>query len=85
MPDPAAERRRPARRFLRGLETENSGRSYTIRVSYTSPDPQLSMQVANTVADQYLVDQLEAKFEATRRANSWLQERLEELDRKSVV
>ena len=79
VPDPEAERRRLARRLLGGLETENSGRSYTIRVSYTSPDPQLSMQVANTVADQYLVDQLEAKFEATRRANSWLQERLEEL------
>lgn len=65
--------------LARGLRVVNDGRSYVIRVSFESEDKELAAQVANAVADQYLVDQLEAKFEATRRANEWLNERIEEL------
>jgi len=61
------------------LEVTTTGVSSVISISYTSPSPRLSSQIANTVADQYLVDQLEAKFEATRRANEWLSERLKDL------
>ncbi|WP_327504974.1 polysaccharide biosynthesis tyrosine autokinase [Arenibaculum sp.] len=63
----------------RRLSASNDGRSYSIRISFTSEDPHKAALIANTFADQYLVDQLEAKFEATRRANEWLSVRLEEL------
>ena len=36
-------------------------------------------QVANAVADTYILDQLEAKYRTTRRAATWLQDRLQEL------
>ncbi len=35
--------------------------------------------MANAVADAYIVDQLEAKYQATRRASAWLQNRIREL------
>lgn len=53
--------------------------SYIIDVSYTYKDPVLAARIANAFADEYLVDQLEARYEATRRANEWLESRLSEL------
>lgn len=68
--------------FLGNLGVGNDGRSYSIVVSFTSEDPEKAAVIANAVADQYLVDQLEAKFEATRRATAWLNERLADLREK---
>ena len=53
-----------------------SGRTLIFRIEATSVDPEVAAELANAVADQYLVDQLDAKFEATRRANAWLDESL---------
>ncbi|MDT8343706.1 MAG: polysaccharide biosynthesis tyrosine autokinase [Thermohalobaculum sp.] len=53
--------------------------SVIITISITSGDPRKAALIANTIADQYIVDQLEAKFAATSRASAWLSERLTEL------
>jgi polysaccharide biosynthesis transport protein len=55
------------------------GRSYHEEISYTSLDPVKAAKIANAFADAYIEDQLDAKFEATRRATEWLQQRLGEL------
>ncbi len=57
-------------------------RSYVINLSFTSEDPRMAALVTNTLADLYIVDQLEAKFDATRRATSWLNDRLTDLRKK---
>lgn len=59
-----------------GLELQPVKKSYNLKMSYTSADSNASAKVVNAIADAYLTDQLEAKFEATRRANEWLSERL---------
>src|SRR5207244_2800218 len=41
--------------------------------------PVMAQRIVNTVADLYLVSQLEAKFEATKRANDWLSLRVADL------
>ena len=41
--------------------------------------------IANAVADAYVVDSLEAKYQTTRRAAIWLQERLKELREQSTI
>lgn len=64
---------------LGGLSVRRSGLTYVMNVSYTSPDPAKAALMANTFADRYLLEQLEAKFDATRQANTWLNERLGEL------
>lgn len=58
------------------LDVKRVGRSRVISISVTLANPALAASVANAVADLYIVEQLEAKFEATRRATEWLNERL---------
>ncbi len=57
------------------------GRTFIILISVESPNGTVSAQVANAIADMYLVDQLDAKYEANKRATEWLEERLGELRR----
>lgn len=62
--------------FLSNLSVSRKGLTYVIKISYTSESPRLAQKVANAVADLYIVEQLEAKYEATQKANLWLSERL---------
>jgi succinoglycan biosynthesis transport protein ExoP len=62
-----------------GLSAVRKDWSYVIGLSYTHPNPDLAAALTNAFAEEYLVDQLEAKYEATKRANAWLTERLSEL------
>jgi succinoglycan biosynthesis transport protein ExoP len=67
-----------------GLGVSRVGRSYVLEISYTSPDPALAAQIAKAYAEAYLADQLDSKYEATRRASGWLQDRIAELRQKSL-
>ena len=74
-----ADRRR-AVRILRGrLRARQLAPAFALSVQVTSADPVRAALIANTVADQYVVDQLEAKYSAARRASTWLASRVEEL------
>lgn len=61
------------------LSARRSGMTYMISISFVSEGPEKAARIANAFADAYLTSQLEAKFEATERANIWLNERLEVL------
>jgi polysaccharide biosynthesis transport protein len=50
--------------------------SYVIAVSVTAPDPARAARLANTVTEAYLVDKLDTRFEAAKRASAWLSDRL---------
>jgi polysaccharide biosynthesis transport protein len=65
--------------FQSALTVKRVGLTYVIQIGFTSLYPDKSAQIANAVVDAYLVDTLEAKFQATRRASVWLQDRLREL------
>jgi exopolysaccharide transport family protein len=64
---------------LEGLKVRRSGLTYLISVEYTHPDPEAASKLANAFADLYLTEQLEAKFDATQKANEWLDTRVVEL------
>ncbi len=68
--------------LMKNLTIFNDGRSYIIKIGFDSPDPDLAASVANTYANLYLLEQLEAKFAATRRATEWLNEHLGDLQQK---
>ncbi|WP_062111239.1 GumC family protein [Aureimonas sp. AU40] len=61
------------------LYVRRIGVTFVFEISFTSTSPQLAAEVANAVADAYVTDQLDAKYQSTRRAGVWLQERLAEL------
>jgi polysaccharide biosynthesis transport protein len=71
--------RRAMRTFQSRLWIRRVASTYVIEINFTSRNPERAAQVANAVVDAYLVDQLEAKYQATRRASLWLQDRLREL------
>jgi polysaccharide biosynthesis transport protein len=61
------------------LRVTRLGRSYIEQISYTSLNRDKAATIANAFADAYIEDQLQAKFEATRRASAWLEQRIGEL------
>jgi len=73
------EKRRVVERLRNRLEVDHRRDSYTFTISITSQNPDMAARVANTLAELYLTDQLEAQYEATQRAHEWLDDRLRSL------
>jgi polysaccharide biosynthesis transport protein len=65
--------------YLSKLKVAPIKLSQIITVTFESLDPKLAAKIANTHADSYIIGQLEAKFEATEKANSWLNAQLTDL------
>jgi polysaccharide biosynthesis transport protein len=65
--------------FESRLKINRVGVSWVIEISFSSANPERAAQIANAVANVYIVDQLEAKYRANRTAENWLQDRLEPL------
>jgi succinoglycan biosynthesis transport protein ExoP len=80
-----AELQRSALKKLKAnVEVRRVARTYVLAVDYTSPDRGKAAAIANGFAEAYLTEQLDAKFDATRRAAGWLQTRLAELKQSSL-
>ena len=78
--DPAARRLNSVAGNLAGrLTVEQVGSSYVISLGVLSEDPVKAAQIANTMAEEYLVSQVEAKYAAADRATEWLSERINDL------
>ena len=69
--------------FRSNLSIRRVGVTYVLQISYRSPDPAKAAQIANAVADAYINDQLNTRYQAARRASIWLQERIAELRNQS--
>jgi succinoglycan biosynthesis transport protein ExoP len=66
-------------RFQKALTIKRVGLSYVIEIGFQSTDAARSARIANALADAYVVDSLEAKYQSSRRAANWLQDRMKEL------
>jgi succinoglycan biosynthesis transport protein ExoP len=80
-PEPSNEQvmRRVLAAVKDNLRVTRLGRSYLEQIAFTSLDPDKAAKIADAFADAYIEDQLQAKFEATRRASAWLEQRIGEL------
>jgi polysaccharide biosynthesis transport protein len=63
----------------KGIRAQRVGLSYMIRIDYTGRDPELAAKIANEMVNAYIFDQMNAKYQASRSAGDWLQERLQNL------
>ena len=63
----------------RALEVRSGIRSRILTINVSSESPRKAAAIANAFADIYLTSQLEEKYDATRRATHWLNERLVKL------
>jgi polysaccharide biosynthesis transport protein len=55
------------------------GSTFLIEINATSANPKTAAKLANTLADVYLDNQLDVKYDATRNAKDWLDLRIGEL------
>ncbi|WP_407147338.1 polysaccharide biosynthesis tyrosine autokinase [Bradyrhizobium sp. ORS 86] len=78
-PSEAALMRIAIGKVLGNLSIKRVGLSYVIEISYQSRSPDEAARIANAVAEGYINDSLESKYQASRRAAVWLQDRLKEL------
>ncbi len=70
--------------FERNLTVKRQGLTYVVEIDYMSVSPTNAARIANAVADAYMQDQLDTKYDATRRANAWLQDRLSGLREQAL-
>ena len=68
-----------------GLSLQPVTGSRVINLSFTATDPVMAAKIANTFAEQFIVDQLEARLEATRAATTWLSDRVDKLKERVQV
>ena len=79
------ERGAIVRRFLDSLTVSPIGLSTAMKVSFQSKDADKAARIANTIANAYVEDQLEAKFDATQKATQWLSGRISDLSRQAQL
>lgn len=65
--------------FLKRLSVDAVGLSTSLTVSFQARDPDKAVRIANAVADAYVTDQANTKFEATARTTRWLMDRIQRL------
>ena len=69
-------------RFAGNLSIEPIRLSQLVVVRFTSPDAALAARVSNALAQTYIENDLDARYQMTRTASAWLQERLAGLKTK---
>ncbi len=81
--DPAVAEQKAHERVVNSvlsrLSVRRLGLTYVINVSFESEQAPKAATIANKFAELYLLEQLEAKFDATQQATNWLNSRLEGL------
>lgn len=76
--DPARNRTIDA---VRGsISATNQRNTYIFNIRATTQSPRKSALIANTLAELYIQDQIDVKFQATENAVTWLSERVVELE-----
>ena len=69
----------------KNLKVERLLTTYVLSLSFRSLNPDKSAQIANAIADTYIVGALEAKYQSTKRASEWLQQRSAELREQATA
>ncbi|MFV2053703.1 polysaccharide biosynthesis tyrosine autokinase [Aliiroseovarius sp. YM-037] len=65
--------------LLGKLNIQNIRQSLVFRITVESKSPKKAAEIADAIAELYILNQLEFKFDATEQATSWLTERVAQL------
>jgi polysaccharide biosynthesis transport protein len=79
-PESESWRTRNALQILdKHLTVSRRGFSYMIDISFESANPERAAQIANAIAEAYIADQVDAKYQITREGSKWLEGRIKEV------
>jgi Mrp family chromosome partitioning ATPase/capsular polysaccharide biosynthesis protein len=73
VPTGTAAEEAAVRRLRAHTSVSRAGASYVIDVSYTASDPVLAAAIPNALAEAYIADRRNARYEAAEAATQWLQ------------
>ncbi|PZX09847.1 GumC family protein [Celeribacter halophilus] len=65
--------------MLDRMSVRNVPSTYVLQVTVETEDPHKSVMLADTMAEQYILYQMDVKFEATKDASEWLTSRVADL------
>jgi succinoglycan biosynthesis transport protein ExoP len=68
----------------RAISAYQVDKSLVIEITANDPDPEIAQKLATAYGQAYLTDQLSARFEATKSAGSWLEDRISTLRDQSL-
>lgn len=71
--------------LVKGLGAQRVGQSFMLKITFSGRDPDVAAKIANTMVDAYIFDQTQAKYQSNRRADDWLQERLQNLREQAAT
>lgn len=69
----------------KSLRVERVLTTYVLSLSYRAHSPDKAVKIVNAIADAYIVGALEAKYQSTKRATEWLQQRSIELSEQATA
>jgi capsular exopolysaccharide synthesis family protein len=69
----------------KSLSITREGQSRVLSISVTSRDPVRAAEMANTLAELYLLDHLDNRLEQKKRVTNWLETRLNELRTAAIA
>nr|WP_267140018.1 polysaccharide biosynthesis tyrosine autokinase [Anianabacter salinae] len=78
-PDPDAEFERAVNAVRARFSISDINRSFVFLINARSPDPAMASGLANALANGYVQDQIDLKFNATEQATAWLSQRVSQL------
>lgn len=81
----ARERAKLIKSVAGAITVKIEPRSYVLSITAQSVDPSKAARIANSLADVYISDQIETKYDATKRASLWLEGRVAELKGTAVA
>ena len=68
----------------RAISAYQVDKSLVIEITANDPDPEIAQKLATAYGQAYLTDELSARFEATKSAGSWLEDRISTLREQSL-
>ena len=68
--------RNTVRHFIDSIDVSPVRRSNLVEVSFHSEDAQMAARIANQLADEYINQNLQVKWDETNKASDWLQKQL---------
>ena len=70
--------------FAKNIAVKRVGTTYVVQIAFTSLHRARASEIPNAISDAYMVGELEARYQSTRRASGWLQARLKELRQQAT-
>jgi capsular exopolysaccharide synthesis family protein len=82
LPADRVQKKADAPVYLKQLKITRPLNTYILRISYRSPDPQLAADVANAIAQSYLVHTFDIRIRASTALSAFMEKQLDELKAK---